>query len=209
MKNRVLKRVTILATVLFALIFIGAYFPSSPAMQFFVVENSFIVPQQEVFTVLEIIELNGFTRDRIDNVQFAVLPEAGQVMITDQARIEYIWRFVSGVEVTTWGAEQVPINEELAIYLDFQFTNPNFNTGISMFGPVYILGRGPFAFVDNSSERDFIDLFARVAGIHVEVPIEIPTLPPLPPPPAPAPYMPLYIVTTSPSALTPSALVLP
>ena len=148
---------------------LGAAFPDNPILQFFVIENPFTTPQQETFSILQIFEENGFSKDRIDNIQIDVLPDGGTIIITNQKHIQAVWDVLSETKVTTLGAEQAQINDELVTYVQFQFLNPNYSLGIEMFGQVYVLGRGPFIFAEGSSEQPFIDLFTEFASIHVDI----------------------------------------
>jgi len=122
-------------------------------------ENPYVVDRQNPFTLLQAFENNGFTLDRIDNIQLSVLPEGGSVTVRDAAAIQAVWETLPALKVTAQGARQVSINETKSIYVDIQFANPNEHVGIEMFGHVYVLGHGPFIFTDGFSEQPFIDLF--------------------------------------------------
>ena len=174
MKNNTKKWKVIFVTVIttIALSFAGmtargAAFYDNPFLQFFVRENPFTTPQQETFPILQIFEENGFTQDRIDNIQLAVLPEGGTIIITNQEHIQGVWDTISELKVTTRDAAQAQMNYE-RIFVDFQFLNPNYNLGIDMFGQIYILGRGPFVFEEGYCEQPFIDLFIELSSIYVE-----------------------------------------
>ena len=152
----------------------GEFFYDHLILQVFVRENPFTTPQQETFSILQIFEENGFTQERIHNVQLAVLPEGEAIIITNQEHIQVVWDTLSEIKVTTRGATQAQINDERAIYVDFQFLNPYYNLGIEMFGQIYILGRGPFVFEEGYCEQPFIDLFTELSTIYVESTLDEP-----------------------------------
>ena len=169
------KTTIVIAAAFFAvfladLAIFGAHFPDNPALNFTVSENPFTVPRQETFPIVRIFEENGFHPGRIDNIQFAVqfatLPDSSKMWITNQAYIQAVWDLLSNVEVTTRNAAHAPLNYEMSIYVDFQFTNPNYSLAIEMFGQVYILGRGPFVFAEGSSAQQIVNLFADFTNIH-------------------------------------------
>ena len=159
--------VTILVLLVGTVALASAY-PDHSVLQFFAIENPFTVPQQDTFPIIQILEENDLTQDRIDNIQFAVLPDGGYITVTGREQIQSIWDLLSEVEVTTIRARNAPVNEELAIYVDIQFLNPNHNAGIEIFGQVHIVGHGPFVFSDNASEQRFVELFAMLKNIQVD-----------------------------------------
>ena len=174
-KNNITRRksVFIVAITIIVVLFTGmtargAAFYDNPILIYYVRENPFTTPQEETFSILQIFEENGFTRERIDNIQFAVLPNDGAIIVTNEAQLQAVWDILSEIKVTTRGAAQAPLNDERAIYVDFQFVDPNYNLGIEMFGHIYILGRGPFIFEEGFCEQPFIDLFMAFSTIHVE-----------------------------------------
>jgi len=174
-----IAKVLTITLILSASLLIGANvtaasFPDNPVLQFFVIDNPFTTPQQDTFTAMQIFEENGFSLDRIDNVQLAVLPDGGVITVTGSQQIRAVWELLSNIELTAHRAEQARIYDELAIYVDFQFVDPNFSVAIEMFGQVYVLGRGPFVFAGDSSEQLFIDLFSEFSGVHVDIEIAIP-----------------------------------
>lgn len=177
-KSKKLARVVIISIILSVSLLIGVNVAAAPfpdnnqILQFFVFENPFTTPQQDTFTAMQIFVENGFSEDRIEYIQVALwldgYDDYEYLTITDTASINAVWEVLSEVEVTTRGAERAKINDKMAMYVDFQFINPNYNLGIEMFGQVYMLGRGPFVFVEGSSEQQFIDLFAEFGGIHID-----------------------------------------
>ena len=162
MKIIIVTLITIILLLAGTVALASAY-PDHPVLQFFVIDNPFTAPQQDIFPIVQLFEENDLTRDRIDNIQFAVLPDGGVITITDPEDIKTIWGVLSEIELTTDSVEEAKINDELAIYVDFHFTaldrNWNWTVGIEAFGPVYVLGRGPFVCIGRSTERIFIDLF--------------------------------------------------
>jgi len=167
LKILIVAVVTIIALLIGTVALASAY-PDHPVLQFFVIENPFTEPQQDAFPITQILEENDLILDRIDNIQFAVLPDGGVITVTGREQIQSIWDLLSKVEVTSIRARNAPVNESLSIYVDIQFLDPNHNAGIEIFGQVHILGRGPFVFVDNASEQRFIELFAMLSNVQVD-----------------------------------------
>ena len=167
LKIIIITVVTMIVLLAGTVVLASAY-PDHPILQFFVIENPFTVPEQETFPIVQILEENNLTQDRIDNIQFAVLPDGGLISLTDKAQFQAVWELLSAAEVTTTSARHAPVNESLSIYVDIQFIDPNHNAGIEIFGQVYILGRGPFVFTDSTIEQRFIDMFTSFTNIHVD-----------------------------------------
>jgi len=172
-RYRKITKIAIITLVVMASLLIGTVaaasaYPDNPVLRFFVIENPFTAPEQETFSIVQIFEENGFSIDRIDNIQLAVLPDGGVVTTTNSSYIHAVWALLSELEVTTHGAEQTRINDELSVYVDIQFTDPNQNAGIAMFGPGHNVGLGPFAFTKGSSEQPFIELFTELTNIQVD-----------------------------------------
>jgi len=163
-----IKIITITLAVVIALLIgtvaLASAYPDHPILQFFVIENPFSIPEQDIFPMIQIFEDNRLTLNRIDNIQFSVLPDGGVITTMNKEQIRTVWELLSEVEITTVDEAQARINEESSIFIDIQFLNPNHNAGIEISGQLYILGRGPFAFEDSSSKQRFIDVFTSFAN---------------------------------------------
>jgi len=166
-----------IAVLLVGTVALAATNPDNPLLQYFAIENPFTVPQRDTFPIIQILEENGLTKERINNIQYAVLPDGGAITTYDEEQILTVWALLSEVEVTTIRARQARTNEELSIYVDIQFLDPNHNAGIEIFGQVYILGRGPFVFTDNTSEQRFIELFTALTSLNVDYTLPDPYYP--------------------------------
>jgi len=161
----IIVTLVVTVTLLVGTVALAAAYPDHPILQYFVIENPFTVPQQDTFPIVQILEENGLTWDKINNIQFAVLPDGGVITISDEELFLAVWSLLTEVEVTTVRARQARINDALSIYVDIQFQDPNHSAGIEVFGQVHILGRGPFVFTDSTSEQKFIELFTTLTSI--------------------------------------------
>ena len=152
--------------------------------------NPYVMPNRERFTIMEAFELNGYTLNNwsISNVQMDVQPPGSgyhhALMTIDQEKIRAAWEILSQLEVQRVHRPEPlpslpyprsylfenPPQVELSgtsVWVGFQFSSLNRNWHslmcVQMFGPVYILGHGPFEFAPGSSKQPFIDLFHQLA----------------------------------------------
>jgi len=153
---------------------LGEETPLILGVHFFVTENTHTIPQQDPFTILQSFEQNGYTFDKLNSVRIAVFLEDDYeyITITDQMYLVAVWKTLSDLKLTVQGAERVGFSEN-PIYIDLHFvtTEPywNYHEGIEIFGPVHVLGQGPFKFAEDSSAQPFIDLFTELTGIPVDI----------------------------------------
>ena len=166
---------TVISIVLFAgTPALGAETQLIPGVHFFVTENTHTMPRQDTFTILRSFEENGYTFDQLNSIRIAVFLEEDYeyLTITDQTHLVAVWKTLSDLKLTARGAERAGFSEN-PIYIDFHFvtTEPywNYHVGIEIFGPVHVLGRGPFIFAEGSSAQPFIDLFTELTGIPVDI----------------------------------------
>ena len=142
-----------------------------PALQPVRGENTSVMPRQDVFTIAQAFELNGYTPSRltVSFVQLSYLPNDtegwSQIMIYNQAHIQAVWDILSRLEVTSRGAAQAGFSTN-QVAVDFSFTDSSWNwsVGVQIFGPVHILGHGPFVFAEGSSAQPLIDMFNQLAA---------------------------------------------
>jgi len=130
----------------------------------------FALPRGDTFTMAQALELNGFTRDRVEFVQLVVSYGDGNTSMTsDPARINAAWdlflstRLTTARDATPWLGDAVETVSLMFIYSDSV-------VGVTTRGSVYILGGnpwpGPFAFAQGSSEQAFIDLYFELFHGH-------------------------------------------
>jgi hypothetical protein len=119
--------------------------------------NPFVVPEGETFTISQVFEENGFAVDRVAGITLSIVPAGESASVVDRVRIEAVWNAMSGIELTPQGAAQAELAEQ-SVYIDFQFTDPNWGVAIESYGKIYVLGLGPFIFAEGSSEQPIIDL---------------------------------------------------
>ena len=117
------------------------------------------------FTLREAFELNGFTLNRLDNIQLTVYP-GGEIMLTDPAYFAQVWDILSLLAVTDYGADTAPVNDYATIWVNFQFTGPNWLVGIASYGRVNVLGHGPFVWAPGSSDDVFLALLSQLGALH-------------------------------------------
>ncbi len=114
--------------------------------------------KQDIIPISQVFERDGFTLDRITNMQLSINPDGSSVIVTTPEDIQAVWDTLSKLRITSEGADQVRINEEKTIAVDIQFANPNHATHVVWSGPIVIHGRELYTFAEGSSEQVLYDL---------------------------------------------------
>jgi len=124
------------------------------------------MPGQTVFTMAEVMELNGMSRGDMGFVQLVMSyrgsgSSAG--MDFDQARIQAAWDLFSNTRLTSQIPASVPTVEGFELSLIFGSLSGDMAIGLVATGMVYITGgnpwSGPFVFVDGHALGAFMDLY--------------------------------------------------
>jgi len=126
--------------------------------------NPFVVPAGNVFTIAQIFEENGFTLESLESVSLVRISDSMRIGVFNRLQIEEVWSIMRSLSVTSINATHEPLRGAY-IFVDFQFVDPNWHVSIEPFGQVFVLGMGPFAFADGSSEQPFIDLFYSITPV--------------------------------------------
>jgi hypothetical protein len=128
--------------------------------------------QQEAITISQVFERDGFTLDRITNIQLSINPDGISVVVTTPEAIQAVWDTLSNLSITPEGADQASINDDEAITIDIQFANPNFATHVTWYGPIVIHGREYYTFAEGFSEQTLYDLISEFIEPEPFAPIE-------------------------------------
>ena len=115
---------------------------------------------QDKITISQVFERDGFTLDRIVQIQLSINPDNSSVIVTTPEDIQVVWDTLSEISITSEGADQVKINDEKTIEVDIQFVNPNHATHVVWYGPIAIHGGELYTFVEGFSEQALYDLIS-------------------------------------------------
>ena len=129
--------------------------------------------KQDIITISQVFERDGFTLERITNIQLSINTSGDYVIVTTPEDIQTVWDTLSKIKITSEGADQVKINEEKTIAVNVQFANPNHATHVVWYGPIVIHGSEHYTFAEGFSEQALYDLFYDFIEPKPLAPIEV------------------------------------